>query len=497
MTQTDTPPTTMSDVDARARRVARAFALRRLGGRKPRPGEDRYRRVLPVLVPVIVAGIAVTALAAWSFGSSRPSGDTLAGLLALLLAAAVAEAFPLPIERVPVGRTSLATVFIVAAATIYGWAAATVVGVLTMALVELGRRRPPSRVSYNVALYALSAAAAGGAASLVLDSSLSSLAFGTLLAACAFYLVDISLLAAVVSRSTREPVIHFLRGVLAWTAVPLGVMASLTIILVVLWDRSPFLAVALVGPLVAVDLYERWMHGSLSRLRELDQLKDEFMAVVSHDLRTPLTSVYGAAMTLQRRELDDEARDAMLNIIYRESARLAQLVDQVLWASRLESGRAATTIENLDANELAKDVIVGAQAHLPPGVSLELSSPAPARLVAADGEKLEHVLVNLVDNAVKYSPDGGRIEVRLEPADGHLRVTVQDEGLGIPASEQAVIFDKFKRLDPNLTRGVSGTGLGLYICRELVRQMGGRIWVVSEPAKGSAFSFELPWADAA
>jgi two-component system, OmpR family, sensor histidine kinase VicK len=114
--------------------------------------------------------------------------------------------------------------------------------------------------------------------------------------------------------------------------------------------------------------------------------------------------------------------------------------------------------------------------------------------VAADGEKLVHVLSNLVDNAVKYSPDGGRIEVRLEPADGNLRVTVEDEGLGIPVMEQAGIFDKFKRLDPNLTRGVGGTGLGLYICRELVHQMGGRIWVVSEPAKGSAFSFELPWA---
>jgi signal transduction histidine kinase len=496
MTQTKATPTTPTDPDARARRVARVFALRRLGARTG-PSEDAGRRVRPVLVPVALAGVAVTAAAAWSFGASRPSGDTLAGLLALLLAAAVAEAFPLPLERVPVGRTSLATVFIVAAATIYGWAGATIVAVLTMALVELGRRRPPSRVSYNVALYALSAAAAGGAASLVGDGTLSGLALGTLCAACAFYLVDISLLAAVVSRSTREPVAQFLRGVVAWTAVPLGVMASLTIILVVLWERSPFLAVALVGPLVAVDLYERWMHGSLSRLRELDRLKDEFMAVVSHELRTPLASVYGAAMTLQQRELDDDDRDAMLSIIYRESARLAQLVDQVLWASRLESGRADTRIESLDATELAKDVVAGARAHLPPGLWLELSSAGVDRLVAADSEKLEHVLINLVDNAVKYSPDGGRIEVRLESANGNLRVTVRDEGLGIPASELDGIFDKFKRLDPNQTRGVGGTGLGLYICRELVHQMGGRIWVVSEPAKGSAFSFELPWANAA
>jgi hypothetical protein len=244
MTQTDTPPTKPSDLDARARRVARVFPRARQRSASPGPKEEPARRVLPVLVPVIVAGIVVTAGAVWSFGTSSPSVDTLAGLLALLLAAVVAEAFPLPIERVPVGRTSLATVFIVAAATIYGWAAATLVAFLTMALVELGRRRPPSRVSYNVALYALSAAAAGGAASLVDGSGLGSLALGTLLAACAFYFVDVGLLAAVVSRATGEPVLQFLRGVVAWTAIPLAVMASLTIILVVLWDQSPFLAVA-------------------------------------------------------------------------------------------------------------------------------------------------------------------------------------------------------------------------------------------------------------
>ncbi|HET7857531.1 MAG TPA: HAMP domain-containing sensor histidine kinase [Gaiellaceae bacterium] len=497
MAQTDTPPTTTTThVDARAGRVARAFARRGDPGARAPAGINR--RLLSILLPVTVAGAGVTAAAAWSFVASDPSGDTIAGLLALLLAASAAEAFPLPIERVPVGRTSLATVFIVGAATIYGWAGATLIAVVTMGFVELAVRRPPARaVAYNVALYALSAAAAGATASILVGSSLTSMALGTLAAACAFYVVDIGLLAAVVSRSTRAPIAELLRGVVAWTALPLAVMASLTIILVVLWQRSPLLAVALVGPLVAVDLYERWLHGSLSRLRELDRLKDEFMAVVSHELRTPLASVYGAAVTLQRRELDREGRDAMLSIVYRESARLAQLVDQVLWASRLESGRDKTTIESLDAEELAREVVDSARSHLPPGLSLDLRADTPTRLVAADSEKLEHVLVNLVENAVKYSPDGGRIEVRLEPADGHLRVTVADEGLGIPPEEQDRIFDKFKRLDPHLTRGVGGTGLGLYICREMVQQMGGRIWVVSEPAKGSAFSFELPWADAA
>jgi signal transduction histidine kinase len=120
---------------------------------------------------------------------------------------------------------------------------------------------------------------------------------------------------------------------------------------------------------------------------------------------------------------------------------------------------------------------------------------APPPHVAADAEKLKQVLVNLVDNAVKYSPEGGRIQVRLAPAGNQVRFSVQDEGIGVPSEEQERIFEKFHRLDPNLTRGVSGTGLGLYICRELLQRMGGRIWVESELGAGSTFGFELPRAD--
>jgi signal transduction histidine kinase len=104
------------------------------------------------------------------------------------------------------------------------------------------------------------------------------------------------------------------------------------------------------------------------------------------------------------------------------------------------------------------------------------------------------VLVNLVENAVKYSPNGGRVELALVQVDGRVRFSVTDRGLGIPASEQERIFEKFFRLDPNLSRGVGGTGLGLYISRELVRRMGGRIRVESSPGAGSTFSFELPAA---
>ena len=105
--------------------------------------------------------------------------------------------------------------------------------------------------------------------------------------------------------------------------------------------------------------------------------------------------------------------------------------------------------------------------------------------VAGDPDKVGRVLINLVDNAVKYSPDGGRVTVRVERAGSHVRFAVADEGLGIPPAEQRRVFEKFYRLDPNMTRGVGGTGLGLYICRELVRRMDGRIWVES-PASAAA-----------
>ena len=105
---------------------------------------------------------------------------------------------------------------------------------------------------------------------------------------------------------------------------------------------------------------------------------------------------------------------------------------------------------------------------------------------------LRQVLANLVENAVKYSPSGGRVQLSLWRHEGRVLFAVRDEGLGIPLREQERIFEKFFRLDPNLTRGVGGTGLGLYICRELVRRMGGRIWVASREAEGSTFFFELP-----
>jgi signal transduction histidine kinase len=455
------------------------------------------RRLLPVIAPVGATGVALIAIAAVAFARSGPSASRLAGVAALLAAAVIAEAFPVPIERVSPGAMSLATVFIVASAALYGWAAGTIVGFLTMALVEVGRRRQTIRLAYNAGLYVLSAAGAGAVRDAIGTGGLVETVLATIGATAAFYVIDIGLLAVVIARERREGVVRLFPRYVSATLAPLGVMASVTLILVILWQRAPALALVLVAPLALVVFYQRSVHASLARLRELDRLKDEFIAIVSHELRTPLASVYGAALTLQRHELEPESRDSMLAIIYRESDRLARLVNDVLWVNRLETGRVETRIESCEPVVLAESVIEAARAHLPPGLALELAPSADVPPVAADADKVEQVLGNLIENAVKYSPNGGCVEVSVAPGEGSVTFAVRDEGIGIPPDEHARIFEKFHRLDPNLTNGVSGTGLGLYIARELVQQMNGRIWVMSEAGQGSTFAFELPAADRA
>src|SRR5437588_2964982 len=451
------------------------------------------RAALRIWIPAALAGAAGLGLAVASLAASNIGWDDAAGIALLVLAATLAEAFPVPIEGVAVGSMSLATIFLVAGATIYGWDAAAVAGFLAMALVELGRRRPFSRIAFNSGVYILAGMAAGGAAALVQNGSLDRLALGATAAAIAFYLVDITLLTSVVTRSRSTAFVTTLRSYVQLTLVPFAVMASLAVILVVLWDRSPFVAVILVGPLVATAMYQRWIHGALNRLREFDRLKDEFIAIVSHELRTPLTSVYGAAMTLEGQVLDEERKRALLEIISTESARLSRLLDDILWVSRLDSGRARPFIAPVEPLPLAAEVVDATRTHLPAGLSLELLHHEIPPAVAADPDKLRQVLVNLVENAVKYSGEG-QIEIRLGSHHGVVRFTVRDEGPGIPPGQQERIFEKFYRIDPTMTQGVGGTGLGLYICRELVDAINGEIWAESVHGQGASFSFELPIA---
>ena len=228
--------------------------------------------------------------------------------------------------------------------------------------------------------------------------------------------------------------------------------------------------------------------------RRLEKLKADFIATVSHELRTPIAAVRGAALTLGREDVvfSDDSRRRLLDVIFEQSERLAEMVNDILLASQVDDGKLRLATEQVDAAHVARRVVEAARTHAPTQVTLDLVAPPALPPVAADADKLQQVLGNLVGNAVKYSPDGGRIEVRLKAHERDLCITVRDEGIGIADSELPWIFEKFYRVDPNMTRGASGSGLGLYISRELVQRMGGNILVTSSPGSGSTFSVLLP-----
>jgi PAS domain S-box-containing protein len=237
----------------------------------------------------------------------------------------------------------------------------------------------------------------------------------------------------------------------------------------------------------------------LTETHQLEELKADFIATASHELRTPLAAVYGAAQTLLRHDfaLDEGGRDRFVSLIADESERLGRIVNEILLANQLDAGRMDLGTEPFDSIEVVERVVEATRAYAPAEISLNVNAGEEIPLVVADRDKVRQVLVNLVENAIKYSPDGGKIEVGVEPQDEKVRFWVRDEGLGIPAGEEQRIFEKFYRLDPQMSRGVGGTGLGLYICNELVTRMGGRIWVEANGKKGSMFVFELRAAEPA
>jgi PAS domain S-box-containing protein len=249
---------------------------------------------------------------------------------------------------------------------------------------------------------------------------------------------------------------------------------------------------------VALDEGTVYAFRDLTEERALEEMRQDLVATVSHELRTPLAAIYGSALTLGRDDvaLEHAMRQKLLDIIVDESSRLADIVNDLLLASQLDTGTLQVSIERCDPEELARDVVEAARTHLPPNVAVQLEPPAdPLQAVAADPGQLRQVLENVVENAVRYSPEGGTVSVRLAAAGRYARFSVADEGLGIPSSERARIFEKFYRLDPDMTGGIGGTGLGLYICRELVRRVDGRIWVEPNNGQGSVFFVDIPLAE--
>jgi signal transduction histidine kinase len=267
--------------------------------------------------------------------------------------------------------------------------------------------------------------------------------------------------------------------------------------------RPPIFAVSdielagLLADQAAVILESRALIDHAARVKareEATRLKEDFLSAAAHDLRTPLTTVVAQAEFLERRATREPSAPtdlAGVRRIVRESKRLAALVGDLLDATRLEQGRLVGEREPVDLATLAQDVCAHDTSD-PTFCQVHATAPVVG---VYDRRRIEQLLQNLLENAKKYSPERTPIKVKVWQQDGEARVAVQDSGIGIPAADLPGIFERFSRASNVDDRRFHGMGLGLFICRGIVEEHGGRIWVESEVGKGSTFHVGLPLAD--
>jgi K+-sensing histidine kinase KdpD len=235
----------------------------------------------------------------------------------------------------------------------------------------------------------------------------------------------------------------------------------------------------------------------LPHLREADRLKSELISTVTHELRTPLTAIKGYATTLLRKDVQwgqNMARES-LEIINEESDKLGELVENLLMTSQIEAGTLSVIKEpvlvSLIARKTVDELAQRGKRH-----RFVLNFPSPFPVAEGDSRRVRQVLLNLIENAVKYSLEDSQIEIRGEAKEGCVLLSVADQGCGIPPEDLDKVFDMFYRVSNPATQGAGGSGLGLAIARKLVEAQGGRIWVESTPGRGSTFYFTLPLAKA-
>jgi PAS domain S-box-containing protein len=233
----------------------------------------------------------------------------------------------------------------------------------------------------------------------------------------------------------------------------------------------------------------------ITERKRMDQMKTEFVSTVSHELRTPLTSINGALGLVCGGVLGPVTEQAkgMLDIAYKNSQRLTHLINDLLDMEKMVAGKMTFDLQTQELIPLLVQSIESTRDYAQKyQVTLELQEPLESVQVRVDGSRLQQVLSNFLSNAAKFSPHGGQVDIRVQRRDGLVRVTVIDQGPGIPAEFKERIFQKFSQADSSDTRTKGGTGLGLAISKELVEHMGGQVGFESEEGQGACFHFELP-----
>jgi signal transduction histidine kinase len=240
------------------------------------------------------------------------------------------------------------------------------------------------------------------------------------------------------------------------------------------------------------EFAQRLLAEQNERLRESDRLKDEFVALISHDLRTPLTSIMGyLELALDDEELGEEPR-TYLDVVQRNSERLLRLVNDLLFVARLEAGELDLHSSEVDLGACVRQAVEEARPRAA-AKSIELGAEVQSvPELRADRGRMFQLLDNLISNAIKFTPEGGRIEVRLTQRDSRLRLEVSDTGIGIAQEELSRLFERFFRATTATERHIPGTGLGLYIAGAIVGAHGGEIDVESTPGQGTTFCVEFP-----
>jgi PAS domain S-box-containing protein len=243
------------------------------------------------------------------------------------------------------------------------------------------------------------------------------------------------------------------------------------------------------GNLIQALMYLR----DIAERQKVDRMKDEFIGLVSHELRTPLTVIMGAVHTALTEDdrLSREDRRQLLQDAASEAEALSHILGNLLELSRAQAHRLVLYVEPIAIEEVVRSAIDKVAAHHP-AHRFSVGHPKQLPRVHADELRVERVLYNLLENAAKYSPDGGDVKVTIKAAEGLLKVGVRDQGVGISHEDQEKLFAPFQRLGDTRAEGAKGIGLGLLVCRRLVEAHGGTVWVESKPGKGSTFYFTLP-----